>query len=89
MSVDSSEQRRSDSMKVILLVRNVHRSLAVPKLLGQSKVDDIHHWRRFPDTHDKIGGFNVTMHDGIGVDEFNPRYLSQRIKSALLPLETP
>ena len=46
-----------------LLIGDMHTSTRVAKLFGQSKVNDVYEVCRFPDAHDKVGGFDVTVNE--------------------------
>ena len=57
-------------MLLILLVWDMHGRSRVSEFLGQPKVNHVDHRGRFVDTHDEIGGFDISMDQIARVDEF-------------------
>jgi hypothetical protein len=73
--VDGGEQRRSHTVEIVLLVRDVRGRARVAEFFGEPKVDDVDHVCGFSGAHDKVGRLDVTVHDRVGMDEFDARYL--------------
>lgn len=62
-------------MDVLLFVGNVGSGTWITEFLCQSKINDIDEVRGFANAHDKVGGFDVAVDKGVGVDEFDAGYL--------------
>lgn len=65
-------------MKIVLLVRDMRGCSRVAEFFGKPKVNDVDHMCRFSSAHDEVGRFDVTVHDRVGMDEFNARYLMNK-----------
>lgn len=66
-------------MLLVLLVWDVHSGPGISEFFCQPKVDDINDQRRFADTHDEIGGLDVSVDQIAGVDEFYAFQLGRRL----------
>ena len=50
-------------MEFILLVRNMGGRPSIAEFLGEAEIDYVNHMGGFPSAHDKIGWFDIAVHD--------------------------
>ena len=78
MGINSGEERCANTMEAILFVWYMVVCAAIAKLLCKAKVNHIDQMRCAACAHDEICGLDVAVDEGVGMNEFDTRYLGMR-----------
>jgi hypothetical protein len=73
--MDSNDRGVTSSTSQVLVLPDVQVSLWVTRLLCETEIDDVHLITTFPDAHQKIVRFDITVNEIAEVDVLDMRDL--------------